>query len=283
MDENVTKSGGGENLMENIIDILGNKMCGDRLNTLGLRSGRLYEPLETKVAIHFIKEGDSVLDIGAMIGYYTLVFAKSVGEKGNVFAFEPEAENRKVLRENVAMNEYRNVNVVGKAVGNVNGRVKLYLAEKNMGMHTTEYAVGKRFVEVEVVRVDDYLKEYKKKINFVKMDIQGAEFVALQGMERILNENREIKILMEFAPICLRGARVKPEEVLQLLIGWGFKLFRIDKHQKDVEKRRMERVRDIGELTRKCAMCEFLNLFCVRGDIERDEFMQKMLEREEAK
>lgn len=71
-----------------------------------------------------------MIDVGAHAGYYTLIAARAVGDKGRVFAFEPELSNYKLICKNVQLNSYRNVVPVRKAVTNITGSIKLFLAEK---------------------------------------------------------------------------------------------------------------------------------------------------------
>ena len=89
-----------------------------------------HEQFETEVFKKEIEKGDTVLDLGSHIGYYTLIAAELVGEKGKVFAFEPEPTNFVLLKKNIKINNYQNVIPVQKAVSNKNGKGRLYLKEK---------------------------------------------------------------------------------------------------------------------------------------------------------
>ena len=88
--------------------MFGDPMFLDKLNTLKLRNGKVYEPFEIEIVRQVVKKGDTAIDIGAMIGCYTLVFAKLVGDTGRVFAFEPEIENYEILKKNININGYKN-------------------------------------------------------------------------------------------------------------------------------------------------------------------------------
>lgn len=94
-------------LKSNVAMVMGHKMfldCKDSLN-LSINNG-IYEEFETNIVKEEIKKGDIVLEIGANIGYYTLIFAKLVGEKGKVFAFEPDPTNFALLKKNIEINGY---------------------------------------------------------------------------------------------------------------------------------------------------------------------------------
>lgn len=116
-------------------EVDGHKMFLDSKDSLNLSINGIYEPLQTELVKKEIKKGDVVLDIGANIGYYTLIFAKLVGEDGKVFVFEPAPTNFSFLKKNVEINSYKNVVLVQKAVSNKTGKLKLYLSEDNIGDH----------------------------------------------------------------------------------------------------------------------------------------------------
>src|SRR5207244_3754027 len=99
-------------LDEGLVDVQGHKMLLDPIDTLGLSVRDVWEPLETKVVQNEVRRGSVVLDIGAHIGYYTLLMARLVGPQGRVFAFEPNPANYDLLRRNIQINSYRNVTAV---------------------------------------------------------------------------------------------------------------------------------------------------------------------------
>jgi len=168
-----------------VFEIQGNKMYLDSLDSLGVLGRGVHESLTTDLFKKEIKKSDIVLDIGAHIGYYTLIFAKLVGKEGKIFAFEPHPNNFALLKKNVEINNYQNVILEEKAVSDKNGRIKLFLSEGSSGLHRIyKYKLeGERnFIEVESIKLDDYFKNYDRDINWIKIDIEGAEWLALQGM-----------------------------------------------------------------------------------------------------
>ncbi|MFH1500708.1 MAG: FkbM family methyltransferase [archaeon] len=220
-----------------VVNVQGNKMFLDSKDSLLLSIRRNYEPRHVDLLKRTIKSGDYVLDVGAHIGYYTLLLAKLVGKNGKVFSFEPDPENFKVLQKNVKENGYKNVILENKAVSNKNGRVKLFLSKINKGdtriyptFNDKERESESRY-EVDSVRLDTYLKKNLKKIKFFKMDIQGAELFAFNGMKNTL-KNKGLKFTVEFSPENLTSIGSNPQDFLDTLLKNKFSLFDVDKQKK---------------------------------------------------
>jgi FkbM family methyltransferase len=235
------------------------KIFLDSLDSLRLSVNEAHEPFETELVKNAVKKGDVVLDIGAHIGYYTLIFAKLVGERGKVFAFEPEPTNFALLSKNVEINGYRNVILVQKAVSDKTGRIKLYLCKDSTAIHNIHnLGNGRQSIEIESIRLDDYFKNYDGKIDFIKMDIEGAEGVALQGMSSLLSKNRNVKIVTEFCPWRFKGTGIDSEEFIRLLIEHEFRLYRINEPEKKIEPA------NIPEMLEEHTPRRLENLFCVK-------------------
>ena len=223
-------------LKSTVAEVDGDKMFLDSKDTLRLSIYGIYEPLETGLIKKEVKKGDVVLDIGAHIGYYTLIFARLVGDQGKVFAFEPDPTNFTLLTKNVAANNYKNVVLVQKAVSNQTGTVRLYLSPQDTADHRIYNSNdGRQSIEVADIRLDDYFQDFGEKVDFVKMDIQGAEGKAIQGMSNLLTMNDSIKMVMEFQPLGLKKSGIEPEEFLRLLEGCGFKLFDVSERIRTIQ------------------------------------------------
>ena len=251
-------------------NMFGDSMFLDKLNTLKLRNGKIYEPFEIEIVRQVVKKGDTAIDIGAMIGCYTLVFAKLVGETGRVFAFEPEIENYEILKKNININGYKNTKLAYMAVSDTDGYATLYVNDGNLGMHSLgkpTYWKPKGVISVKTVRLDTCLSK-SCRVDFIKMDIQGAEGLALKGMERTLRDNKDVKMIIEYSQQELEGLG-KPTECLKLLIKYGFNIFEIDRWQKNVHSRMLRKITDIDRFSKRCyegyyGGCTWMNLFCVR-------------------
>lgn len=236
-----------------------------------------WEQSTTKIFKKVVKEGNTVVDLGANIGYFTLLAAKLVGKKGKVYSFEPEPRNYNYLLKNIALNGYDNVFATQKAVSDETGKAKLYICPYDTGHHTINQYGGikankpdliydeKEFVEVEKIALDDFLKDIKQPINVIKMDVEGAEMLALSGMDRIIRESKNIKMFVEFFPLLIREMGGSPEEFIRrLLDDYHFSIFVIpDDH--DASPKNSIRVNNADELMNLCkGERDVVNLFLER-------------------
>jgi len=217
-------------------EVQGHKMYLDPGDTLGLSIFGVFEPFMTKVAGQEVKKGDVVLDVGASIGYYTLIFAKLAGESGKVFAFEPAPDMFSILKKNISANGYQNVTAEQKAASNRTGKARLYLRVDNNMAHTmSDSHEGRPSIDIESVRLDDYFSGYSGPVNFIKIDTEGADCAVLQGLTRVLEKNRALKIITEFHPKWLKMFGNEPGEYLDLLARNGFKFYDINEMSGQVE------------------------------------------------
>jgi FkbM family methyltransferase len=207
----------------------------DRWISAPLLRGQPYEPFETELLLGHRHPGDVVLDVGANLGYYTLLFARHVGPTGKVFAFEPDPDNFSLLQENVARNGYDNVVLVRKAASDYSGMAQLYRSADNQGDHRLYDTDGKRpSVAVESITLDEFFAGYSGPIHLVKMDIQGAEAAALDGMMRLLRRCGPVTLATEFWPLGLRRAGSSAERYLYQLAKLGLRLFHINEPRRAV-------------------------------------------------
>jgi len=207
----------------------------DTIITRALVKRGVWEPLETAVLCESLKEGDTFVDVGANIGYYTLLAAKRVGPKGRVIAFEPEPTNFAILKRNVEANGLTNVILEQKALSNQAGTLRLYIEPENKGGHKVfQFGDAKDFVEVEAVRLDDYLKTDRGRIDFVKIDTEGAEGAILEGMQDTLRTNNDVRLLVEFFPMLLKSFGYDAGAVLSDLQSLGFEIRDVNERTRSV-------------------------------------------------
>ena len=166
----------------------------DIARLLGIKGS--YEEETTTLLTEILKEGMTVLDIGANIGYYSLLASRLVGDKGKVFAFEPFPQSFLLLQKNIEANGFKNIIPVAKAVSNQCGRQKLFLAS-DPGQHTLGGKGNSRFIEVDVTTVDEFVREQNISVDLVKMDVEGLEKEVLLGMEKTISNSKNIEVLFE--------------------------------------------------------------------------------------
>ena len=161
-----------------------------------------YERHFVKLFQKECKKGMTVLDVGAQYGYYSFLAAKLVGPKGTVFSFEPDPKSYSLLLKGIKANNFKNIVPVCKAISNT-------------------------------VTLDNFFKDYKRDINIIKMDIDGAETFALKGMREILK--RDLKIFLELHPDFIRDFGGSPVVCVNALLQNDFKIYSLDSIPKFVE------------------------------------------------
>jgi FkbM family methyltransferase len=213
-------------LTPSVAEANGHMMFLDRDDSMELAINGTYEPAETKLVSKLIQPGSIVLDIGANIGYFTLLFAKLVGPRGHVFAFEPDPYSFDLLLKNINVNNYSNVTAFQFAVSDHDSELQLFRDRfNNLDHRTVSQAKGEEVVVVKGVRLDDFLPTVlDREIDFIKMDIQGSEGWALEGMKNLVRQSNSIQILTEYWPTGLDQARYGSDKYLRQLSNMGFEL-----------------------------------------------------------
>ena len=252
------------------VTINGNKLYLDSSDSLRLSVKKEFEPETTDLIQKNIFSGNIVVDIGANIGFFTLIMANNVKKEGKVFSFEPELENYKLLEKNVKENNLENIILENKAVGNKNGNTEMYLAsqENNIYSQSMHRIFSSKIVSqnstpitIKIIKLDDFFEKLDliKKIDLIKIDVEGAEFDVLKGMNKILDSNKDLKIIMEFSLENLQDFGSKPDEVVDFLLKKNFKLWKINENEKKLDE--IFNIEDIKKLDDER---NGLNIFCQR-------------------
>lgn len=254
-------------LKPKFVEINGNKIYLDSLDVLNLSKPQYRESALVEILKKEIKKGYNILDLGANIGYYTFLLADLAGSKGKVFAFEPSPENFNLLKKNVEANNYKNIILENAGVSDKTGIAKLYLyGPLTNSLGTNIYPEQKKIdsVIVKIVRLDDFFKNYIDRIDFIKIDIEGAEGMALKGMRNLLIKNKDVKLITEFAPVALRKTSfINPADYLKELENLGFTLLELVNNQ-TVEFKPVIIKEIVERLTPIDGACVGANIFCVR-------------------
>jgi FkbM family methyltransferase len=179
------------------------------------------DAFEIELLKKHIKPGDTVLDIGANIGFYATILSDIVGEKGKIHCFEPDTTNFAHLKKTTS--SYKNIIINNKAVGPKTEKLKIYTS-KNLNVDHRTYKPEEydREIEIDAVSIDDYLTGTR--VDFIKMDIQGFEMEAMKGMKETLKNNPNVKMISEFWPYGLRKAGSSVRDFFILLKELNFKV-----------------------------------------------------------
>lgn len=184
-----------------------------------------WEYQETRLVSSIIKPGMVVLDIGAEMGYYTIIFSRLVGESGRVFSFEPHPEHRKYLSRNIEINSLHNVKICEFGLSDKTGSAFL---ERNWARIEKVDAPGKRYLEVGMERFDQWWqREGGGRVDFAKIDIEGAELNALLGMKETLREYHPM-IVVEVHTFQIKRFGFSAHHLINFLSGLGYVSRRVD-------------------------------------------------------
>jgi FkbM family methyltransferase len=207
-----------------------------------------------------IRPGMRVLDIGAHIGYFTLLAARAVGQSGSVYAFEPDPANFRFLSHNAALNGVEDVvTAVPQAVAGTSG-VRPFFSNRKNSVMSSFWGGGKHdgALRVECTTVDDFVGP--ERIDVVKLDVEGAEVDALRGMRRTLTEARRPVLIVECNPTALATAGASVRELLDELAALELDVRVIDEKQRDL----LPVTDDLFDASLADGKW-YANLYCTRG------------------
>lgn len=191
-----------------------------------------YEPIECYLICQIAKKGMTIVDAGANIGFYSLMFSNVVAENGKVFSFEPVPHNYQQFQENLDHSQnVENVQLILKGLWNKTETLTFSLDEsmdKNAGSFTAGkvQSAFKQF-SCHVTTLDEFVDENRiEKIDIIKMDIEGAELNALRGAENVLRKDHPI-ILLEVCDYTCASVGHTPDDLWNYLKQFDYKIFEI--------------------------------------------------------
>ena len=149
-----------------------------------------WEPEVVGMIKQQVTAGMRVLDLGAQSGFYSLLFSKLVGPQGSVIAFEPLPANYRLLEENLELNRITNVTVERSAVADRSGEINFDfpIDEPSLVAGPVLENDNRGTFRVPSVSIDDYIAQRRIPVDFIKMDVEGAEGMVLRGAKRTLEE-----------------------------------------------------------------------------------------------
>ena len=182
-----------------------------------------YEPLTVGWITSYLRRGMIVADVGAHIGFITIVMAKLVGPTGRVYAVEPAIENLQFLRSNLAANRIINVDTVAAAAGR-DTSMRAFNITGSSDSHSFYSHPLTATVDTVVVPQLPLDAIVGGRLDLAKIDVEGAEIEVLQGMESLIRGNRELRLAIEWNPACLASAGHNPQDLPAYLVSRGFDL-----------------------------------------------------------
>ena len=190
----------------------------------------VWEPAVTRLFEHILKAGDVVVDVGANIGYYSILAEKLVGESGTVFAIEPSESIRQRLKRNLELNASKGIRVVPYGAWHQSDAADLHFIEGNRGSSTLSDADPSEKSERIALRTLDSLipTELHQRVTLMKIDVEGAEEFALLGAESILRSASNLTVLCEVDPGRMASLKGSAQRLIELMQERGFSVFRID-------------------------------------------------------
>jgi FkbM family methyltransferase len=213
-----------------------------------------WEKFETETFKQFIHEGMTIIDIGANIGYYSLIASKLTGKEGQVYAFEPIPNTYEILQKNIELNKLTNVKTYQKAVIDHKGFIKLHI--DNRSPASNSITGNGKYINVSTIALDDLFTDTH--IDIIKMDIEGSEALALEGMYYTIKNNPRLKIFTEVCDKKLKKAGSSLEDYVNDLLRW-FNIAVIDEQKKELIY--CELVRDVMNRAKYKTM---VNMLCIR-------------------
>jgi len=224
---------------DEIVSVQGHKMLFGVASEAHLdMSEGTWEPGVVNLLQKRLSLGMTFVDLGAHIGFFTLMAAKQVGQDGSVYAFEPSPENFELLTKNISLNGYSNVAPIQMAVSNVEGFSTLYLNPYSVAhsLHQDTFGKSREELRIEVTTLDSYFERLEwPSVNVVKMDIEGAEPNALMGMKGLIGKNPDLVLILEYVPEILERAGMKPGSLLSEIRSLGFEIFLITPDSGELE------------------------------------------------
>jgi FkbM family methyltransferase len=189
----------------------------------------MFEGETVELFLKLLTPGMTVLDVGANVGIYTLLAAERVGPAGRVYAFEPTHHVAAKLRSNVRLNGFDNVDVNEMAVSDSCGEATLFYVEDDGENNILAPEPGyDTSAKIPTITLDEFMAlKGIDKVDVIKMDIEGAELMALRGASRLLVGDQCPVIFLEVNPRTLAFGKSRAADLVEFLQQHGYQVGRI--------------------------------------------------------
>lgn len=211
--------------------------------------GRMYEPETVSLFARFLRPGDRMIDVGAHIGYYSLIAALLVGEQGKVLACELEFSNYQRILYNIAINGFTQLQAVNLAIGSAEKEVQFFFNQDNDGGHAL-WDVGAHPFNVKsqqhpmmrtvpMQTLDHLVEQYQlDHLRLIKIDTEGAEHQILQGCQKTLQRLQPPFVIAEVNEFGLRKMGSTQMQLRSLMQSYGYTGYLLD--EKTMEPVRLD-------------------------------------------
>lgn len=230
---------------------------------------QLYEPATSLLAVGALRPGDVAIDIGAHVGYFSMLFRLAVGPTGSVYAFEPMPETYRRLLRNVMLNRYTNVLPLPLAMADRSGTAVFHIDTGNEGECSLLETAGNQTVEVQVTSLDDLFRDgLPARPRVMKMDAEGVELSILNGGRQFFEHMAPDMVICEINRGALAKAGIGEPELREFFESRDYRcavvaLTSVDAGI-DFRGARFYRYLDKGEFVSDACQYVF-NLMCVRA------------------
>jgi FkbM family methyltransferase len=197
----------------------------DRVMTPFMRQHHVWEEGETAFLEAAVRPGATFVDVGANIGYFSVLGARLVGSEGRVIAIEPERRNISLLKANLWRHGCDNSVILPIAAYRERGFVPLRLNEENRGDHQVGWDAGASAL-VPCARLDELLGGVA--VDVVKVDTQGVDHDVIAGLSGLIRRGRAPTIMCEFWLEGMAARRIHPQGVAEGYERLGFELSLLD-------------------------------------------------------
>ncbi len=213
-----------------------------------IRRNGIWESYETQLILNWLRPGDTFVDVGANLGYYSALAAQRVGGDGHVYAFEPDPGNYHLLRKNMQPFPVTATHLQQAALGDEDRWIWLYRNETNLGDHQIyDDGSGRSPIPVSQVRGDDALKSVCQ-AKLIKVDTQGAEWQVVRGVRQLIDRSSpNLAIVLEYWPRGLRRAGASSAQLCRLLQDHSLEPQIIDHAGHTLKATGFDRLREWGE------------------------------------
>lgn len=192
----------------------------DRFVSRQIRETGIWEPYETELLLGILQPGSVFVDVGANVGYFSVVAASVVGSDGQVIAFEPDPANFLLLQANCELNALGSrVEAVQAGLSTSEYAGRLYLSEDNLGDHQIYAGAGDRSsLPIRLYNGSDYLQPRLERLDLLKIDTQGSEYQVMAGLMPLLRALPSMpRIIIELTPFSLREAGASGRQLIELM------------------------------------------------------------------